>query len=76
LRRGSRRRGGDTLSPLGRPADPSKIHDLAEEVKTKSGHLSEEWKDKASVYIEKGKEFVEQKKSALSSAFDAGRRPL
>jgi gas vesicle protein len=54
----------------------SKIRDLAEEVKDKSGHLSDEWKDKASVYIEKGKEFVEQKKSALSSAFDAGREAM
>jgi gas vesicle protein len=54
----------------------SKIRDLAEEVKDKSGHLSDEWKDKATVYIEKGKEFVEQKKSALSSAFDAGREAM
>ncbi len=54
----------------------NKIRDLAEEVKDKSGHLSDEWKDKASVYIEKGKEFMEQKKSALSSAFDAGREAM
>ena len=54
----------------------NKIRDLAEEVKDKSGHLSDEWKDKATVYIEKGKEFVEQKKSALSSAFDAGREAM
>jgi gas vesicle protein len=53
-----------------------KIRDLAEEVKDKTGHLSDEWKDKAAVYIEKGKEFVEQKKSALSSAFDAGREAM
>jgi gas vesicle protein len=54
----------------------SKIRDLAEEVKEKTGHFSDEWKDKASVYIEKGKDFVEQKKSALSSAFDAGREAM
>ena len=42
----------------------------------KSGHLSEEWKEKAASFIEKGKEFVEQKRGILSSAFDAGKEAM
>lgn len=53
-----------------------KLKDLAEEVKEKSSHLSEDWKEKASTFIEKGKEFVEQKKGILSSAFDAGKEAM
>ena len=53
-----------------------KIWGLADEVKDKTGHLSDEWKEKASTYLEKSKEFVDQKKSALSSAFDAGREAM
>jgi gas vesicle protein len=53
-----------------------KIRDLADEMKDKTNQLSGEWKEKASGYIEKGKEFVEQKKSALSYAFDAGREAM
>lgn len=53
-----------------------KLKDLAEEVKEKSGHLSEDWKEKAATFIEKGKEFVEQKRGILSSAFDAGKEAM
>jgi len=49
-----------------------RIRDLAEDVKEKTTTLSGDWKEKASGFIEKGKEFVEQKRSALSTAFDAG----
>ncbi len=49
-----------------------KFKELAEEVKDKTGGISGEWKEKASSFIEKGKEFVEQKRGILSSAFDAG----
>jgi gas vesicle protein len=52
-----------------------KLKDLAEDVKEKSGHL-EDWKEKAAVFIEKGKEFVEQKRELLSSAFDAGKEAM
>ena len=53
-----------------------KLKDLTEDMKEKSGHLSEEWKEKAATFIEKGKEFVEQKKGMLSSAFDAGKEAM
>ena len=53
-----------------------KLKELADEVKGKSGHLSEDWKEKAATFIEKGKEFVEQKKGILSSAFDAGKEAM
>jgi gas vesicle protein len=53
-----------------------KLKDLAEEVKEKSGHLSEDWKEKAATFIEKGKEFVEQKRGILSSAFDTGKEAM
>jgi len=53
-----------------------KIKNLTEEVKEKSGPLSEEWKEKAAIFIEKGKEFVEQKRGILSSAFDAGKAAM
>lgn len=50
-----------------------KLKDFADDIKGKSGPLSEDWKEKAATFIEKGKEFVEQKRGMLSSAFDAGR---
>lgn len=53
-----------------------KLRDLTDEMKEKSGHLSQEWKEKAATFIEKGKEFVEQKRSVLSSAFDAGKEAM
>lgn len=53
-----------------------KLKDIAEEVKEKSGLLSEDWKEKAATFIEKGKEFVEQKRGVLSSAFDAGKEAM
>ncbi len=53
-----------------------KLKDLTDEMKEKSGHLSEEWKEKAATFIEKGKEFVEQKRGMLSSAFDAGKEAM
>jgi gas vesicle protein len=53
-----------------------KLKELADEVKGKSGHLSEDWKEKATTFLEKGKEFVEQKKGILSSAFDAGKEAM
>jgi gas vesicle protein len=53
-----------------------KLKDLTEEMKEKSGHLSEEWKEKAATFIEKGKEFVEQKRGILASAFDAGKEAM
>jgi gas vesicle protein len=53
-----------------------KLKDLTDEMKEKSGHLSEEWKEKAATFIEKGKEFVEQKRGILSSAFDAGKEAM
>jgi gas vesicle protein len=53
-----------------------KIRGLADEMKDKTTHMGEDWKDKATSYLEKGKEFVEQKKSALSSAFDAGKEAM
>jgi gas vesicle protein len=53
-----------------------KLKDLTDEMKEKSGHLSEEWKEKAATFIEKGKEFVEQKRGVLSSAFDAGKEAM
>lgn len=53
-----------------------KIKDLADEFKEKSGHLPEDWKEKAATFIEKGKEFVEQKRGILSSAFDAGKEAM
>jgi gas vesicle protein len=53
-----------------------KLKELAEEAKEKSGHLSEDWKEKAATFIEKGKEFVEQKRGILSAAFDAGKEAM
>ncbi len=53
-----------------------KLKDLTEDMKEKSGHLSEEWKEKAATFIEKGKEFVEQKRGILSSAFDTGKEAM
>ncbi len=53
-----------------------KLKELADEVKGKSGNLSEDWKEKAATFIEKGKEFVEQKRGILSSAFDAGKEAM
>ena len=53
-----------------------KLKDLTDEMKEKSGHLSEDWKEKAASFIEKGKEFVEQKRGILSTAFDAGREAM
>ena len=53
-----------------------KLKDLTDEMKEKSGHLSEEWKEKAATFIEKGREFVEQKRGILSSAFDAGKEAM
>ena len=54
----------------------SKLKDFTDEMKGKSGHLSEDWKEKAATFIEKGKEFVEQKRGMLSSAFDAGKEAM
>jgi gas vesicle protein len=53
-----------------------KLRDLTEEMKEKSGQLSQEWKEKAATFIEKGKEFVEQKRTVLSSAFEAGKEAM
>jgi gas vesicle protein len=53
-----------------------RLKELTEDMKEKSGHLSEDWKEKAATFIEKGKEFVEQKRGILSSAFDAGREAM
>jgi gas vesicle protein len=53
-----------------------KLKDFADEVKERSGHLSEDWKEKAATFIEKGKEFVEQKRGVLSSAFDTGKEAM
>jgi gas vesicle protein len=53
-----------------------KLKDLTDEMKEKSDILSQEWKEKAASFIEKGKEFVEQKKGILASAFDAGKEGM
>ncbi|OGP51962.1 MAG: hypothetical protein A2Y79_11835 [Deltaproteobacteria bacterium RBG_13_43_22] len=63
-------------TPLEGTQTRGKLKDLTDEMKEKSGHLSEEWKEKAATFIEKGKEFVEQKRGILSSAFDAGREAM
>lgn len=71
---------GAALAVLYAPCEGSqargRLKDLTDEMKEKSGHLSEEWKEKAATFIEKGKEFVEQKRGMLSSAFDAGREAM
>jgi gas vesicle protein len=53
-----------------------KLKDFTEDLKEKSTHVSEDWKEKATAFIEKGKEFVEQKRGILSSAFDAGKEAM
>ena len=63
-------------APLEGTQARGKLKDLTEEMKEKSGHLSEEWKEKAATFIENGKEFVEQKRGMLSSAFDAGKEAM
>lgn len=71
---------GATLAILYAPWEGTqtrgKLKDLTEDMKEKSGQLSEEWKEKAATFIEKGKEFVEQKKGMLSSTFDAGKEAM
>jgi gas vesicle protein len=50
-----------------------KIREFADETKKKAGEYAGQVKDKFSSTIESGKHFVEEKKSLITSAIDAGK---
>jgi len=50
-----------------------KIKDFAEDIKEKVGDYSEQIKNRFKSTVEHGKEFVEEKKSLLTTAIEAGK---
>ncbi len=49
------------------------IKDLSEDAKERTEHYLDEVKTKAATVVEKGKGFIEEKKSVFSKAFEAGK---
>ena len=60
------------LAPKAGSETRQKIKELAEEVKEKAGVYYEQAKDKASSAVEVGKEFVDKKKTLITTAVEAG----
>ncbi|HEB74883.1 MAG TPA: YtxH domain-containing protein [Nitrospirae bacterium] len=68
------------LAPQSGPETRKRVRDLAEDVKEKTSGIKEkvskgveQGKDVVSATIAKGKEFVDEQKSALGSAIEAGK---
>jgi gas vesicle protein len=53
-----------------------RLRDLAADVRDKTIDLSEDFRDKAEDVVERGREVIEEKKSILSAAVQAGREAM
>ncbi len=53
-----------------------RLRDMASDVRDKTLDLSDEFRDKAEDLVERGKETLEEKKSILSAAVQAGREAM
>ncbi len=53
-----------------------RLRDMASDVRDKTLDLSDEFRDKAEDMVERGKETLEEKKSILSAAVQAGREAM
>ena len=53
-----------------------RLRDLAADVRDKTIDLSEDFRDKAEDVVERGREVLEEKKSILSAAVQAGREAM
>jgi len=61
------------LAPQSGPETRKKIMDIADDVKEKAGDYVSQAKEKVTSTIEKGKSFVDEKKSLIAAAFEAGK---
>jgi gas vesicle protein len=61
------------MAPKTGPETRRMIRDLADNARTRAGDYVGQVKDKASDYMDKGKEFVDRKKNDLSKAVKAGK---
>ncbi len=61
------------LAPKSGRETRQRIRDLADEVKMKTEDYVEQTKGKMSAAVEKGKGFVQEKKSIITSAVEAGK---
>lgn len=61
------------LAPQSGPETRKKIMDIAEDVKEKAGEYMSQAKDRVTSTVDKGKSFVEEKKSLIAAAFEAGK---
>ncbi len=62
------------LAPQSGPETRKKIRELADDVTEKTTGYVSQAKEKVSQTIDKGKEVLEEQKSALTSALDAGKQ--
>jgi gas vesicle protein len=61
------------LAPQSGPETRKKIMDIADDVKEKAGDYVAQAREKVVATVEKGKGFVDEKKSLIATAFEAGK---
>ncbi|MBF0506594.1 MAG: YtxH domain-containing protein [Nitrospirae bacterium] len=61
------------LAPQSGPETRKKILDIADDVKERAEQYLADAKDKVTTTVEKGKSFVDEKKSLIAAAFEAGK---
>jgi gas vesicle protein len=61
------------LAPQSGPEARKKIMDIADDVKEKAGDYLNQAKEKVTSTVDKGKSFVDEKKSLIAAAIEAGK---
>ena len=61
------------LAPQSGPEARKKIMDIADDVKEKAGDYLSQAKEKVTSTVDKGKSFVDEKKSLIAAAIEAGK---
>ncbi|MBF0558891.1 MAG: YtxH domain-containing protein [Nitrospirae bacterium] len=61
------------LAPQSGPEARRKIMEIADDVKEKAGDYVNQAREKVTSTVEKGKTFVDEKKSVIAAAFEAGK---
>lgn len=61
------------LTPMSGPEVRRRIHDFGDDIKDRADDFAHEARDRVSSSIDKGKEYLDEKKSILSAAVEAGK---